>query len=207
MKRDLLVRAFLAGLVFLSAETQAATQDLGVVSLGQSGNIDFGTLSPFPNPAIDEAQTGNSDITGMLAPDTVITFSYSMPSGMWTGGGVSSLLSASLFNSSTTLSASSPFGAATVNAPGSDKLAGFGSVYADLLPPGSGSVVLENLSSQTESFRANFNFAINLGPGPSGTFNVSAVPLPGSLLLFATAFALLVGFAHLKNRRQAWRNS
>ena len=202
MRWDLLVLAFLAGLFFSSAETRAATQDLGIVSAGQSGNVVLGPYSGFPNSTnFTLAQKENNDVNGSLSPNSMLTFSFSILGGLWTGGGIESFLNASLSDSNHTISAVPSFTTSPSNDPASASFPAIGSVFASLSAT-SGTVIFENLSSQNEPFDLNMMLAINLGATASGTYNVSQVPLPGSLQMFGLALALLLGARWLKTRNQ-----
>jgi hypothetical protein len=61
-----------------------------------------------------------------------------------------------------------------------------------------GTTTIENNSGVLVNFASYFESAISGLKGITASYNVSAVPLPQSLVLFATALLGLLGFARFR---------
>jgi hypothetical protein len=183
----------------LASPSRAATLNLGTLSAGSSG-----TGTSYSGMTTSFTDTMN----GTLAANSEVTFTYNYTgltpaalsmTGIGSNSGGLAYTSVSGFNSNGTLlygtqnqSTSSP------------TLPIF--VTASLTPSsGTASTTIVNASSSSVNFSSIFQdiiFSISSGALTS-SYKVSAVPLPASLVLFASGLLALAGFAAYRKKYAA----
>ncbi len=175
--------------------------DLGTVAVGQSGSVanNLGTGSSF-----FVFSYGSGSDYGFLPPDSEITLTYNltgMEAGGLTGyGSYNYSLNNNIYNGSDTVNttggSSTPVG--TTNGAVSVPLV-LASANLNQLDT-TGTVNIVNLSSNLAQFQSALSGVFLSGRVVSVNYEVSAVPLPASLPMFAVAILGLLGIAVSRKR-------
>lgn len=178
----LLAFALIAGLAFSSAaHAVTVTDNLGNVVAGEG---------PFSTPSA-AAKNYSFAATGTLAAGTEIVFTYTATGGVPAAGNLTSEGSLGAAPLVTTASNGSAMTSGALPV-----------VVTANLGTNTGTITIENLTKTAESFTAYFLSLVTEGKAVAVTVTaaVSAVPLPPTLVLFASGLLAWIGFAAYKKR-------
>lgn len=183
--------------LFTSGTANAAVVDFGSPTTGGGENIGSVGLIPADQSGtfFTTPSAGVGIAKGTLADNSKITFTYT-----FSNTSPFSLLAASGGNSDTPNYASAISNGFSVAA---------GGVFASANISGqNGSTSITNVSGGNIDFSSIFVGLLQLFSNGSGGFvgkinyNVSAVPLPATVLMFGAAIAGMFGFSNLSRRRK-----
>jgi len=189
-----LAAAFIVGLAFVSSGNAATLDltgtnyDLGVVAVGQTGTI---TTTPI---SVSTHSSEYGFVLGMLAPKSVVIFTYTDTTSFEPG----QLVSNSSYNDPingfdiTASSGGSPSSAVASTLPVI--------VTANISTPKNGTTTITNSSLVAVNFLSYFLGGKSF-KGATVTYSVSSVPLPSAAVLFMLGLVAIAGFASYRHIR------
>ena len=201
-------KKFLIAAVFLLAAGTAqasvvnfsgANVDMGTLAVGQSGTI----ANNYTSTSVGPYSFENGNDFGFLPTNSSVTFTYtfsnlvaasmhSYGSYNYTSGGLTYIGSSSAYSNGSTTSVGSTNGVSS--APLTFASANVGT--------STGSTTITNTSGSLAQIQSLFSALFSsTGHLVSVTYNVSSVPLPASMPLFAAVLAGLFGMSYLRKRR------
>ncbi|MDR3450305.1 MAG: hypothetical protein P4M15_11270 [Alphaproteobacteria bacterium] len=217
MKTPTLSTLSLAAIVTLATASAAQANtvnfsgnnwDFGTVAIGQSGTVTTNPNSDFVVDSSNNPMTSYDLGYGFIPAGSKITFTYvitpPLTGSVEANGNYSFVAGNSLFTITSSNGAATEYKTNLINhatttiAPP----AALPVLTSANISSGIGKTVITNLSNSVVGFSSYFLSLIAPGSHLSVTYNVSAIPLPESVVLFASALMALAGFSLYRRRHQ-----